>query len=433
MIEEISGDKLNLMPGEYGLWFRGPNTEDFSLIFTAHEVQYFEVNFKGGHFCGGLKRPLRFGRIQRELGEKAVGFKRADLIEYIDDLPDEQLARATDFVSQCSFEERLKTGIIQFLSSKGRVKTGLRSDEAFETFLAAQQSNKVKTSTRNWRKPILSIALTCVFLALVFWTHSLLNISYYERTCSEGSVWSCRKLIVIEMIRGNHSQVQRLERLEAGAMVAGSREQLQSECDQANFESCLKLYQIGEYAPGEERLLEWACKGANPDYCLEQALARMQKEGGPTKESVQRLKETLKGQEKLQLVLAALDSGVNMTAGESVCRSEVECRQFAEVLEAFGLHNFARTHYEQACNFNDLTSCMKFATLSAQEGKSEVSEQIYRRVCLQDKNPEACYKAAYAQFDDPEDRKSLRIAYSLCQKGSENYCLFLYDRVNRNP
>lgn len=433
MIEEISGDKLNLMPGEYGLWFRGPATEDFSLIFTAHEVHYFEVNFKGGHFCGGFNRPLRFGRIQRESAEKAVGFKRADLIEYIDELPEEQLARAIDFVSQCSFESKLKTAIIEFLSSKGRVKSGMQSEVAFETFVAAQQNNKVKANTRNWRKPLISIGLTFIFLAFVFWTHSLLNISYYERTCSDGSVWSCRKLIIIEMIRGNRAQVERLERLEAGAMVAGSRAQLQLECDEDNFESCLKLYQIGEYAPGEARLLEWACKGANPDYCFEHALARMQEEGGPTKESVQRLKETLKGHEKLQLILAALDSGVKMTAGESVCRSDVECRQYAEALEAFGLQSFARTHYEQACNFDDLAACMKFANLSTQEGKAELAERTYRRVCLKDRNPEACYKAAYGQFDDPEDRKSLRIAYSLCQKGSENYCLFLYDRVNRNP
>ena len=426
MIEEIDSSKLNLMNGEYGVWFRSGEGLDFSAIFNAHDITYFEINSHGVHLSGGIERPLRFGRVKKEHGERSVGFKRSDLIEYEDQIPQEGLDEAIDFISQCQFESKIKEGILDFLSSRGRVKTGLHSDIAYESFLKGERERKVPHIDRHYRKRFVSILLTCLFMGLVIWTYSLLNISYYEQRCQEGDVTSCQRLMVIETIRGNRERVLALEELEKNALSQGDLAQLKSQCDSEDFEACLSLYEAGDSTLGETRLLEWACTGANDKYCLNHAIKYLKNKELPIdSDSMSKVRTLLSNSKNFKKLLVDIETAV----GERECGSADECFKMAQNLDLHNVSFLAYFLYKRSCDYGGTSACDTFAEMADRRGESEKAQEVFRTRCQQTKNPDSCFRAAFAKFTDAEDRKALRDAFDRCKHGAENYCMFLYDRV----
>lgn len=427
MIEKVDSSKLNLMHGEYGFWFRGPQ-EDFSIIFNEKSILYFEFNTRGAHLSGGVDKMLRFGRIKHDPSEKAVGFKRADLIEYESEIPEGLIDEALRFIEQCDFDPKMKSAVMEHLRGNGRSKSLLQSDEGFESYHEALKNHQVKKSPNKWARQIKALVLTLLFLALVFWTYSLINISEYERTCHQGDASSCQRLIFIEMLRGNKERVEALGQLEKRALTGKAHGQMKEKCEAGDFDACLKLHQTGAGNLSENRLLDWACRGGNQEYCLDQALGYLRGKELPIDEaSLSKVHSVLENSSVHQEVLRAIE----FATGPKICEQGQECFQAGELLAGHGLSNLALKLYVDACQFKSREGCLAAAQLFDRVGQKQRAVALYREDCLATKTPKSCFQAAFAKYDDPADRVALRDAFDRCQKGAENYCMFLYDRVAR--
>lgn len=426
MIEKVDSSKLNLMPGEFGFWFRGAQS-DFSIIFNEKTILYFEYNSSGAHLSGGREKQLRFGRVKKDPSEKVVGFKRSDLIEYESEIPEGLTEEALRFIDECDFEASMKSGVMEHLRGQGRNSSSLESQTSYESYVEAKRNNQVSKGPGVLRKQALKIVMTLVFLALVFWTYSLLNISEYERGCREGNASSCQHLVFIETLRGNKERVRALVELEKEALGGAEITERKSKCQAGDFEACLILQKSGVGELSETRILEWACKGANEEYCLKQALGYLQGKSLPI---------DAPSLSKVRSVLTIGDHGdilkaISAATGEEKCENGEECYQYGTELTKHGLTNMAAALYEESCRFDHRDGCLASAEIFDRNGDKTRALEVYRADCLKTKNSKSCFNAAFAQFSDPGDRKSLREAYELCQKGSENYCMFLYDRVSK--
>lgn len=427
MIEKVDSSKLNLMPGEYGLWFRASN-EDFSLVFNERNILYFEYNTRGAHLSGGIDKMLRYGRVKRDPSEKVVGFKRADLIEYESEIPEGLIDEALRFIEQCDFEPQMKAAVMEHLKGGGRNNFLLQSERGYESYYEALKNHQVKKAPGKWRGQLKGLALTLLFLALVFWTYSLINIAEYERTCHEGDASSCQHLIFIEMLRGNKERVEALGALEQKALTGKASGQMKEKCDAGDFNACLNLHQTGAGNLSENRLLEWACRGANDEYCLSHALGYLKGKVLPIDEaSLSKVKSVLLKSKAHADILMAITYAI----GEQECANLNRCYLAARLLSERGLTNLAQELYLNSCELGHREGCLAAAELYDRSGDKKRALELYRKDCLETKAPKSCYSAAFAKYDDPADRKALREAYERCQKGAENYCMFLYDRVAR--
>ncbi len=427
MIEKVDSSKLNLMPGEYGFWFRGPNS-DFSVIFNEKQILYFEYNSAGTHLCGGLSKQLRFGRLKRDPSEKVVGFKRSDLIEYESEIPEGLMEEAMRFIDECDFESQMKSAVMEHLRGAGRSHSMLESDASFQSYQEALRNHQVTRTRSTWPRHLKSVVLTLLFLALVFWTYSLINISEYERRCREGEASSCKQLVFIEMLRGNKERVDALVDLENIAISGQASGALKDQCEAGDFNSCLSLQQAGTGELSESRLLDWACRGANDEYCLNQALGYLKGKSLPIDEaSLTKVKSVLSRSDRHNDLLLA----IAMATGEQQCEGQDECLQGATLLEKHGLANLSASLFHESCKLGSREACLASAEHFDRRGDAKSAVDIYRADCLATKDPKSCYSAAFTKYDDPADKKALLDAFNRCKKGAENYCLFLYDRVAR--